>query len=186
MDVIDGQHRLMAAKSLGYEIYYITVPGAGLAEVHMLNTAAKRWTYDDFMNGYCDLGLGEYKKYRQYHEDWGLPHAIAIKVLCDPTQVKGAIQDFKEGDFTIVNEGIFLAIAEVVHSFEPYYPKGYLRRSFVFAVVKLATNKRFEHRYLLDVLKDNAVRIVDATTAREYLRQLEEIYRIGGREIRLF
>lgn len=43
MVVVDGQHRLLAAKGASSGIYYIIVPNYGLDEVQVLNLNQKNW-----------------------------------------------------------------------------------------------------------------------------------------------
>ena len=50
MQVIDGQHRLEAQKSLKLPVFYIINKGYGKKETHMLNSNSKDWKNDDFMD----------------------------------------------------------------------------------------------------------------------------------------
>lgn len=51
LEVIDGQHRLEAAKSANTFVYYIIVNGYNLTEVHTLNLNQKNWAKSDYMEG---------------------------------------------------------------------------------------------------------------------------------------
>jgi len=74
MEVIDGQHRLMAAKEAESFVYYIINNGYSLNEVHTLNLNQKNWTKKDFMEGYANMGVGSYvelKKFTEKNDDFG-------------------------------------------------------------------------------------------------------------------
>ena len=55
--VIDGQHRLAAAKSLGLPIYYIVCPGLTERDIPRLNSVMKLWLMADYLDHYVGLGL---------------------------------------------------------------------------------------------------------------------------------
>ncbi len=55
-EVIDGQHRLEAAKELGEPIYYIVSPSADIDEVIAMNANSKVWGATDYLNSYADRG----------------------------------------------------------------------------------------------------------------------------------
>src|ERR1700690_547235 len=66
MNVIDGQHRLEAAKELNLEIYYQKNSEATHQDIVLLNTNQKPWSYDDYFNYYISLGNEDYKKIKQF------------------------------------------------------------------------------------------------------------------------
>ena len=66
MEVIDGQHRLMAAKESESFVYYIIVTGYSLKEVHTLNLNQKNWAKKDFMEGYANMKIEAYIKLREF------------------------------------------------------------------------------------------------------------------------
>jgi hypothetical protein len=81
LEVIDGQHRLMAAKESESFVYYIIVDGYSLSEVHTLNLNQKNWTKKDFMEGYANMGLEPYIKLRSFSEkndDFGFNDCISL------------------------------------------------------------------------------------------------------------
>lgn len=59
MEIIDGQHRLMAAKQLGVEIYYELSKEMTLHDVILMNTS-KQWGIQDYMNFFCKNKYPEY------------------------------------------------------------------------------------------------------------------------------
>jgi len=66
MQVIDGQHRLIASKEAESFIYYIILKDYSLSEVHTLNLNQKNWGKKDFMDGYADMGVESYIKLREF------------------------------------------------------------------------------------------------------------------------
>ena len=53
-EVIDGQHRLLAAKDLGMPIYYIEDKNINTNVMQLTNTAVKKWGLIDHINFFAD------------------------------------------------------------------------------------------------------------------------------------
>lgn len=68
MNVIDGQHRLEAAKELQVEVYYQVKKEAEHEDIVLLNSNQRAWSYDDYFNYYISRGNEDYKKIKQYCE----------------------------------------------------------------------------------------------------------------------
>lgn len=66
MNVIDGQHRLEAAKQLNLTVYYQKNEEASHKDIVLLNTNQKPWSYEDYFNYYINLGNDDYKNIRNF------------------------------------------------------------------------------------------------------------------------
>jgi hypothetical protein len=67
-DVIDGQHRLMAAKKTNSMIYYIKDKNYDLNTAIVLNRNSSNWSISDYIKSYCDLGFKDYITLQQFYE----------------------------------------------------------------------------------------------------------------------
>lgn len=73
MEIIDGQGRFEALKSLKLPIYYIVIPGIGIEQCISMNINNTNWKLTDYIESYSELGnqnfiylkqlLNEYKMY---------------------------------------------------------------------------------------------------------------------------
>jgi hypothetical protein len=72
-------------------------------------------------------------------------------------------------------------IAEKIMMIEPYY-KGFLRRSFVYALVSMFKNENFEFTEFIAKLKQQPTTMCDCTNASQYKVLIEEIYNYRRRE----
>ena len=61
-EVIDGQGRLEALKTLGLPVDYIMVPGIGKKECIALNAYSSPWTINDYINLYREDGNENYSR----------------------------------------------------------------------------------------------------------------------------
>jgi len=65
-EIIDGQHRYFAAKSLGLPVRYIMVLDYGLREVQMLNENSKNWGKEQYLDSYCEIGHTAYVRFKEF------------------------------------------------------------------------------------------------------------------------
>jgi hypothetical protein len=179
MEVIDGQHRLMASKNNNVAIEYIIVNGYGLKEVQILNANSKNWNSDDYMNGYCDLKNQEYIKYKDFKDTYGFGHSECQALLSN--QISSNLQPvFNSGQFKIKDYKKAVDMAERITMISEFY-NGYKRRSFVFALMALFNNDVFEFTQFIQKLKIQPTALVDCTTASAYLLLIEDIYNYKSR-----
>jgi hypothetical protein len=52
MEIVDGQHRFTACKTMGLPVYYIVVPGIGLKECSDMNSVSKNWSTMNHVHAY--------------------------------------------------------------------------------------------------------------------------------------
>lgn len=76
-EVIDGQGRLMACKSLGVSIPFMVVQDLTVNECKVLNQNAKIWTADDYVKSYADQGHVSYKYLLTLQKEFGVVMRVA-------------------------------------------------------------------------------------------------------------
>lgn len=92
MAVLDGQHRLEAAKKLGVEIFYQIQEEAEDEDIILLNANQKGWETADYLNHYAKKGNPNYVEFLRFSKEYevsfdllrimlyGSEHAIMTKV----------------------------------------------------------------------------------------------------------
>lgn len=98
MQIIDGQHRLEAAKILNLPVFYQVQEQTGTEDIFLLNANQKAWNNEDFNNYYASKGIESYVKLKSFMEKSGLPLKDAFAVLGVHRGGKETA-DFKEGRF---------------------------------------------------------------------------------------
>ena len=187
MEICDGQHRFVAQKELELSVYFIIQKGYGLSETQTFNGYSKNWTPCDYMNSYCDAGVEEYIRYRQFFEKWRFPHNECMNML------NGSVQErlhtvFNYGAFKIKTHEQAEINAKMITKLEKYYD-GFKRRSFIRAMLVCFKNERFNFQLFYKKLKYQGTKLVDCTSFSEYLKVIEKIYNYRTRKedkIRLF
>jgi hypothetical protein len=194
MEVIDGQHRINAAKEAGMPVLYAISQGYGVHEVQVLNSNAKNWTRKDYLSSYCELGLEPYIKLKAFWEMYpmlNLTSVLNILALTDISNVSttkmikisGAeskssrmvTSKFKSGGFEIPNLELSVEIADHICQFADIYP-GYNRTSFVAAIVFFMKNEHYKPSEMISKLLLQPTSLVDCPSEAQYKELLEKIY----------
>lgn len=195
MEVIDGQHRLLAAKDAKSEIYYVILKGYDLKEVHALNLNQKNWNKKDFLNGYADLGVYSYvklKEFTQKNNDFNLTVCIA---LCSNLSTAGANishkfrkkftvlnqrEVFEEGTWKIRNIELAQENADKIRLIKPYYD-GYNRSTFIGTMLTIFINENFDFNEFMHKLRLQPTALVHCTNRSQYKMLIEDIYNYRSR-----
>ena len=101
MEVIDGQHRLLAAKELQKAIYYRVERDLAGSDIILMNIA-KSWGMPDFLNYYVKNGNANYIQLQDFMAKNRISFKIAIALTMAPTREN---QDkFKKGEYKFVED----------------------------------------------------------------------------------
>lgn len=97
--VIDGQHRLEAAKKLNIHIYYVICNEISLKQIAMLNSRSDKWKASDFLNCYINLGIVDYNDISNIMKEFKINIKVATDLLMF-YNIKGNSTDaFRSGEF---------------------------------------------------------------------------------------
>jgi hypothetical protein len=184
--IIDGQHRYLAARELKLPIHYLMLKGYGLEEVQIFNTNSSNWKKEDYLKGYCDLGYTDYLQMKQFmfdFPDFGI--ASAEQLLTNTvggannkneiSETRSKIKNFQEGRFKIFNLDKAYENAEKVMMFKNYYD-GYNRSVFVAALIGMFKNENYNHAEMISKLSFNPTALQHCSNVTQYKHLLEEIY----------
>ncbi len=101
MEIIDGQHRLLAAKELGIDIWYIVEQDLDAEDIIKMNIA-KSWLLGDYLNFYVKHGYVEYIKLNDFMKNEGLNLQVTLNIIYGRS--KNQVTQFKEGKFVFLDE----------------------------------------------------------------------------------
>lgn len=145
MGIIDGQHRLEAAKILGLPISYIVADnGVNDLSIPMLNDKQYPWTTEDYVRYFVIHDENEnYIKLRKYHEDYHLGYPIVADLLRRFSVARGGAglrNGIRDGSFKVLREEETVDFLEKYSSLKPVFRKVYTDRCFVEAFVRAYKN----------------------------------------------
>jgi hypothetical protein len=190
MQVIDGQHRLLAAKEIGTFVYYIVLNGYTLSEVQTLNLNQKNWTKKDYMEGYANMGIEPYIKLRNFcnkNEDFKFSDCLS---LCSNVgsqnchlankYSRGVIHIFEEGTWIGKDFELGQEWANKIRMIQPYY-SNYNRSIFVLTLLTLFQNDNFDFNEFMHKLRLQPTALVDCSNREQYKTLIEDIYNFRSR-----
>jgi len=194
-EVIDGQHRLAAAKEVGTFVYFIIISGYTLSEVHTLNLNQKNWTKKDFMYGYADMGIESYVKLKKFvdkNDDFTFNDCIAfcsnvtggsnhtMSQKYNKNGGKNITEVFEEGTWRGKDFEIAQDWANKIRMIKPYYD-GYSRSSFVGTMIGLFLNDNFDFNEFMHKLRLQPTAMLDCANREQYKTLIEDIYNYRSR-----
>lgn len=177
MEVLDGQHRLIAAKHLGLEIYYVVKKNSVPEDVILMNIC-KPWNTTDYLNFYCKEGNKEYIKLKEFCIKHQISISCAVKLMCGK-KFSNSLK-FREGlfVFNLDEDGYIKTCFESLGIIEKNIgKKQFLKTSkFWFAMKRLFCDEKFDEIHW----KRNLERMADKVSARvntaSYAELLLDIY----------
>ena len=183
MQVIDGQHRLMACRETQSEVYYIVLPGYNLDQVHTLNLNQKNWAKKDFMYGYANMGIQSYIKLEQFVEKNSDFHFSDCVSFCSNISSDRSLslsgkhgeQVFEEGTWVGKDFKLAEVWADKIRQLKPHYP-GYNRSSFVGVMILMLQNPQFDFKEFLHKVSMQPGALRDCANRVQYRQMMHDIY----------
>lgn len=188
LEIIDGQHRFIAAKDLGVPVFYTIRPGLGVHEAREMNILHKGWRTEDFAHSFAASGDRNYIQYEQLKEDYGFGHSIILSYIYGSDD-KGIFGKFRQGELNLTDiEGVRERLDKLAELLR-YVRNGvdnYLAKAFL----KIMSSDNYDHgRMMRKMSRYGELYIRRFGSVVEYMRALEEIYNHGqgeGTRVRLY
>jgi hypothetical protein len=186
-EIIDGQHRFEIISQLGLPLNYAICPGYGLKEVHILNQNNKRYSHDDYMNGYADDGIESYVLYREFYKKYKLTHVTCHSLLIGVLGIgKWQKDKFNEGLFKVTHLNQAIETAEKIVQISKYF-SGYKNKSFSSAICQIFRNENFNFEEFMHKLSLQPTALKKCGDKDQYIELIEQIYnyRRGSNKVNL-
>jgi len=186
MEVIDGQHRLEAAKIAKTYVFYIITPGYTLTEVHTLNLNQKNWSKSDYMDGYANMGIKSYIKLKEFilkNDNFTFSNCLALCSNVTKTSHIYLASQINRTNKHVFEEGTWIGKdwdkaqdwADKIRMVGTYYD-GYDRAIFVRAFIPLLSNDKFDFNEFMHKLRLQPSALVDCVNSEQYRTVIEDIY----------
>lgn len=173
-EVIDGQHRLEARKRLGLPVPYYWEENLSLRDVQGLNSTQKGWRNEDFTAAYIELGNENYKIYKWFRQQYGIPHGGACLLLTGQ-DTHSLREEFQSGRLRVTDlEGGKKKVA-MLREIAPLFTH-WKDLQFIRAFLIVLNRDGFDFKTFVHRLKQNPTMVYPSTTIDGYLRMIEEIY----------
>src|SRR5262249_10582321 len=145
--VKDGQHRLLAAETLGLTVYWVeeTVD----FDVAKVNCAAKVWTTSDYAKKWAANGVKAYLEGLEFADKHSLPLGTAFALLAGTASFGSVRVEFDDGTFKIKDRAWADAVAGI---YGPLVQMNHLMKTarLLEACMAVCRVKGFEPKRLLE------------------------------------
>ena len=188
--VVDGQHRIEAARIAGKGVYYIvdtTIPNTPMgifnaAKGH--NKNAKEWGKKDYIHGYAAQGNESYKILEEFGEKFPMFTLTERIMFLSNSGTKHPDKvDFADGRFDVKNLKTAEKWASQVLELKPYFEKGYNKSVFVRTLLTIMEKKKaFKFEEFLHKVKLRPTSIVLCGDKKSYSEMIESIYNYRRRD----
>lgn len=81
MEIVDGQGRFEALKTLGRPIKFLISPGATIEDCRRMNQYNTKWVALDFVKSFVKSGNENYKRFLECREKTKLPFALILRLV---------------------------------------------------------------------------------------------------------
>ena len=173
--VIDGQHRLEALKTLGWEVGYIVEESATIETVRNINRGNRNWSWRDVAESFARLGNREYMWFLKYYDSHELTYTLAM-LFCGAKMSKRYTSGltFTSGDFEVEDKtkaelyaSQFEELREIVDITGHDFGK---------ALNKLFRSPFYDHERMVRKMKEQGHTLPAKAVEADYKRDLEGIF----------
>ena len=180
-ELIDGQHRYNACKTLGLPLYYYVIPGYEIEDVKRANLVSCNWGPDDYLNLHFQLNKQEYVNLKDIMKKNNLKVGQVLEMVSvlegkDYARIKLC---FEDGTFEINNPMQIQKFLTDLADFKSL--KEYTTSKFTKAFLKLYKYESYDHDHMKRKLKTLSHKLKKQTSLNEYISMLvNDIYAFGS------
>lgn len=173
MEVIDGQHRLEACRTLGLPVYYTISKGLDVNDAQLMNALQKGWTILDYARSYAATGNQQYQQFLDLHDEYPISLSI-LMTFCVGREQANIGNIFRRGDFRIMKDKALLRerldmLADMGTRFNDWTNHAFCRAAHTAMRVAGYDHDRMMRKLEMYQLKRQPTRT-------DYLRELETAY----------
>lgn len=187
MEVVDGQHRLEAAKELDLEIYYLIISKTGARQVSRINSHQKNWKNEDYLNLYVEaFASEEYIKLKSFMSKYNFDLNISFSFLDYPIRKIEKREEFQQGGFVFpTDEESLITLLSKYNSINNLIKHHNIKPAvafssiiFVNSLIRFIKSKKISWDVFWKKLEDNWVRIGKRYNVDQYLDMFLDIYNV--------
>lgn len=187
-EIIDGQHRFVAAQELGQPLFYTMVSGLGIENALSMNILHRSWTSEDYARSYALSGKKGYIDYLNLREEFPFAsHSIMLSYIANAVR-QTPHKKFREGDLVIEDLVTVRQRLENLGEIREIAPM-HTSTHFAEALLKIMNSDLYKQAQMVAKLKTYPNRLQRFASTSDYLKALEDLYNFRNTEanhIRLY
>jgi hypothetical protein len=179
--VIDGQHRLKVAESLGVPVYYIVSKRVTIEDVVMTTANVTKWSNENYLDRWCAEGYQDYIDLRYFWQKYKMVKGKKFLSLgqsmhlCHYGDLPLMNQDFQYGRYKCNDMDFAEKVARMVMDFSEYITF-WNDKIFLFAVSNLAGNAVYDHARMMRKMAYMSTKLVKCPDMQSYMDVFTYLY----------
>lgn len=178
--VMDGQHRLAFAETLGLTVFYVVQDEAfDIAEV---NGTQEKWTTRNFAETYAAQGKKPYAEGLEFADRYGIAVGTAFGLLAGTASANNIMSEYYAGNFRIRDREWAETVGLIYSRIVAIAPQTRNMR-LVEACMAVARVEGFDPQRLVYGCERCREKLHPYSTRDAYLEMLEEVYNFGRKNL---
>jgi hypothetical protein len=182
-EIIDGQHRVEAARKLGLEkLPCMVIEHASLDDALVINQNNKNWSLMDWANSHAKLGNKHYQFFIDFVERYKFGPTLSIQIVSVGSSSSDGysncgkgLNSFRAGAFKITSPNkIDETVNMIIEIKDHVDEKVYKHRGFLSALIICFNTKGYSQERMVHKLEYQQIK--RCSLMSEYIEQLEKIY----------
>lgn len=175
-NIIDGQHRIEAAKQAGVPITYIVENRISIDNIRLLNTNSKNWNIIDHLAYHVKQGNQNYILLERFMKNFPDLRPTECTMLVKNNNSSAERGEFESGNFVVRDMKKAYEWGHNIMKLKHLFEKGYNKAIFVRALVKVLQKPQFNFDEFLHKIEIRPKSIYLCGTVEQYVEMIEEIY----------
>lgn len=178
--VVDGHHRLEAAKSVGVPVCFVVESDRCQTTMAAENLLVKKWAGIDFVRLYASRGNKNFQELLRYQEI-GIPVNMAASMLINNGAGSGnANRMIQDGTFKIKTTDTIEKVVDLINEFSARNP-AVKSRPFIAAISKCIMWEGFSFDTFVRRMRENSMMIEKTSNEEQMLIQIDAAYNYRSR-----
>jgi hypothetical protein len=172
-DIIDGQHRYEASKTLERPVYYIQSANTNIDSARQINSSQVGWKLRDYLDSYVATGHDQYVEVAKLTQEYPVSLTVLLQFMANTTSHE-MLALFKVGKFKLADDmPAVLKKLDKLKSLSAYCPF-WVKDNFGFAFFKIVRNETYDNDRMLNKLSQTT--FDQKASITENLREFERVY----------
>jgi hypothetical protein len=178
--VLDGQHRLLLAETLGLAVYWVDLETS--FDIAEINCSQEKWNLRDYARKYAANGIKAYVEGLEFAGQYGLTLSTAFALLAGTAHFHNVQAAFETGQFQVRDRKWAESVA-FLYSRLTALSKSITKKTFVEACMAVTRVESFDQHRLVQNADRCREKLVSYSTREAFLEMLEEIYNFGRKQL---
>lgn len=179
--IVDGHHRLEAAKLAGSAVFYVIEKADAQETMIDVNRLVKKWTAMDYVRLYAFKGKKDYQTLL-FYIDKGIPLSFAASMMINQSASSGnAMKQIATGLFRVKTLDGVEKVVDLIVEFQESSP-AIKSRPFITAISKCLLYEGFSFDLFVKRMRENIGMLEKTSNEEQMLLQIESIYNYRSRK----